>query len=408
MQKLVLRRLISCFSPCILTSTDGFGWLRYFLHRTKIGLLISKQFWVNIGKETLEDCGYRHDPVLNVLEPEQSPFWYGTATGTYSYKTNFSRLIKAGRVHIHREDISHLSPHTVHLASESSTSVASDLMIAATGFTVRPTFNFKPASLAADLGLPVTTASLTPKQAETWSKLDAMADQHITQVFPRLTAGPFHSPTSQIVKAYNPGAQTPTSDLSMTPYRLYRCIAPPSLTIQGDRSLAFIGYMSNIAGTIRLEVQCLWAYAYLTHDETPTPMSNGHIASNGSLTSHPPSTRSQSQLGQTLLITPATVLPTTALLSRYARHRAPYGHGKWYPDLNFDQMPFIDMLMRDLGLPVLRKKYWRWFPWSPWRWVREAVEPYGQAEYRGIVREWLEGRRRRYGHEMRGGGKAGI
>jgi hypothetical protein len=156
----------------------------------------------------------------------------------------------------------------------------------------------------------------------------------------------------------------------MTPYRLYRAIVPPSLTLQGDRTLAFIGYVSNIANTIRLEIQSLWTYAYLTHSPTINP---------------------------TLPIDPTTILSETALLSRFARHRSPYGHGRWFPDLNFDQLPFIDMLMRDLGLPVNRKRYWWGCWWSPVRWVRELVEPYCQEEYRVVVGEWLavQARRRR-------------
>ena len=69
-------------------------------------------------------------------------------------------------------------------------------------------------------------------------------------------------------------------------------------------------------------------------------------------------------------------------MSRYAKHRAPYGHGRFFPDLVFDQVPYFDMLMRDLGLRTWRKKGWG-------KWCKELFGAYRQEEYRGVVGEWL-------------------
>jgi hypothetical protein len=154
-----------------------------------------------------------------------------------------------------------------------------------------------------------------------------------------------------VVQHYNLPV-TPDSDLHYTPYRFYRSIAPPLLTTQRDRSIAFIGYVSNIAGTTRLEIQCLWAYAYLTNQ---------------------------------LEIDTSKVFEETALMTRYCHFRAPYGHGRWYPDLNFDQLPFFDLLLKDLGLRTWRKA----------NVLRELFEPYGWEDYRGLVGEWLELQRKK-------------
>jgi len=143
-----------------------------------------------------------------------------------------------------------------------------------------------------------------------------------------------------------------TAEATYTPWRLYRCMAPPGLTAAGDRSLIFLGMFSNIANTIRLEIQCLWALAYLEGKGIPgvqKDIENGHV------------------------------MDSTAEFQRWTQHRAPYGHGRFYPDLNFDQLPYWDVLLNDLGLPVQRKA----------NRFKELFEPYTQSDYKDIVAEWL-------------------
>ena len=292
--------------------------------------------------KTIGQCLFRKESSLSILEPDQSPFWYGTHSGVYTYsKPDFYDFIRSGQVRIHRDDVSHLSPQTIHLAS---TSITAHALITATGFSPKPTIKFTPSSMHSDLGLPTTY--LTAAQRTFWSNLDEKADRTIAATYPRLVTGPFTSPSSTTVQPFNRGDDP---SLNYTPFRLYRGIAPPGLTTAHDRSLVFIGMFSNIAATIRLELQCLWAYAYL----------NDHLA-----------------------IQDDTVFEDTALMSRYAKHRAPYGHGRFFPDLVFDQIPYFDMLMRDLGLATWRKRGWM-------RWWKELFGAYQQEEYRGVVGEWL-------------------
>jgi hypothetical protein len=47
----------------------------------------------------------------------------------------------------------------------------------------------------------------------------------------------------------------------------------------------------------------------------------------------------------------------------------------------FDSLPFIDLLLKDLGLPSHRKGGWWW---------REWFVPYTQSDYRGLVSEWVK------------------
>jgi cation diffusion facilitator CzcD-associated flavoprotein CzcO len=70
LQKLVTRRVVSFFSPCIWGAVDGFGWIRRILHATRLGKLLSQKFWVNLHQSTLDECGYAEDERLRLLEPE--------------------------------------------------------------------------------------------------------------------------------------------------------------------------------------------------------------------------------------------------------------------------------------------------------------------------------------------------
>jgi hypothetical protein len=90
---------------------------------------------------------------------------------------------------------------------------------------------------------------MTPEQTQMWTDLDAQADSTIWAQFPRLLSGPFKSPSSNIVQPY---VKDVDPEIQYTPFRLYRTIAPPGLTTRGEHSIAFIGYVSNIASTIRL------------------------------------------------------------------------------------------------------------------------------------------------------------
>ncbi|GJC87458.1 FAD-dependent monooxygenase DEP4 [Colletotrichum liriopes] len=283
-ERLVTRRICAFMSPCVLPDFSGLPWVRRFLHESAVGRVI------------------------------------------------------------YREDIDHLSDHTIHLGD--GTTLTADLLVASTGFSAKPTINFEPASLHSDLGVPTT--SLGPKQEAFWNDANAKADGAIGARFPRLLDGPFLSPTSSKPKPFHPGA---SAEVSYTPWRLYRGIAPPGLAARDDRSLVFLGAFSNLANIMRLEVQCLWMLAYF-EKRIPTFDVDRRAG---------------------------RVFEETALFQRWAQHRAPYGHGRCYPDLVFDQLPYWDMLLRDVGVETQRKA-------GVWA---ELFESYTPVDYRGMVQEWI-------------------
>ncbi|KAM7184258.1 putative dimethylaniline monooxygenase [Naviculisporaceae sp. PSN 640] len=372
-ERLITRRIFSFMSPSIFPDFSGFEGLRNSLQFGRFGSFIKEKFWAAIYADTLRDCRYRTDDMFKILEPEQAPFWYGTASGTLNYEEDFLSFVKNGQVKIHRQDISHLSHRKVHLVtgtndtevpgSNGVSELDVDALVASTGYSAKPTVSFSPSTLHSDLGLPTT--SLTPEQQSFWSELDSKADIVIGQKFPQLIKGPpkprLDVPASSEEPRTKPINLGAASEANYTPWRLYRGIAPPGLTDVPqavDRSIIFIGMFSNIANTIRLEIQCLWGLAYL---ENKLP----HLDA--------------SQDGHVDMRT--KIFEETAVLQRYAQHRAPYGHGRFYPDLVFDQLPYWDVLLKDLGLKTRRKGGFMGF--------RELFEPYTQTDYRGLVDEWL-------------------
>lgn len=259
-----------------------------------------------------------------------------------SYEKHIYDFLKSGQVRVHRQDISHLSERTVNFSNGDS--IHADALITATGFSGKPTLQFVPESTHSELGIP--SRSLTQEQHDFWDRLNQQADATISKNFPRLLVGPHKSPSSNVplsVKPYDPKLYP---ELDYTPFRLYRAIAPPGLTQEGDNSLVFISMFSNLANTARCEIQCLWAYAYL-NDKIDLDKS--------------------------------TVFEEAALTNRYVRHRAPYGHGRFIPDLVFDQLPYFDTLLNDLKL-----RFWR-----KGNVFSEVFAPYTAADYKSIIQEWL-------------------
>ncbi|KAK3069208.1 hypothetical protein LTS18_000393, partial [Coniosporium uncinatum] len=70
--------------------------------------------------------------------------------------------------------------------------------------------------------------------------------------------------------------------------------------------------------------------------------------------------------------------------ARFGKWRYPLGFGARFPDLWFDGLAYVDVLLRDLGLGVRRKGGW----------VQECFRPYGPGDYAGLVDEWRGVQRR--------------
>jgi len=355
LEKLTTTRVLTWFSPCIWGDADGYSKVRHFLHGTSAGRFIVDKFWGKLRSDIVNTNGYRKDPKMAGLEPNESLLWTAASLAILNYPTPIYDYVRSGQVTVHRKDIDHLSEGTVNFTD--GTTVAVDALSAVTGWQFAPTFSFKPDGVDSSLGIP--SLNYTPSEKERWNNLDVAADEEIYRRFPYLKKAPQVDGTSLQVEssekdqaavavdeADKDATEVPVKQ-SWSPYRLYRGIAPPGLTANHDRSLAFIKMVSSTSNMMIVELQSLWSFAYFEG---------------------------------LLDIEESGVEWETALAARWAKRRYPCGFGARYPDFVFDSVPYMDLLLGDLGLNGKRKPTV----------MKELFEGYSIRDYIGLVEEWKQ------------------
>jgi len=79
------------------------------------------------------------------------------------------------------------------------------------------------------------------------------------------------------------------------------------------------------------------------------------------------------------------------LHSQFGKWRYSRGFGARFPELWMDCVPYIDLMLRDVGVSFRRKGWW----WKEW------FEAYGPKDYEGIVQEFIENKERNKQGEKR-------
>ena len=321
LEQLLSVRWMTWFSPCPFGGTDGWQWVRSFLHGTAIGRFIVDQFWGGLGGEVVQVNGYASDPELKKLQPWNSAFWIGSGLSIHNYDQDLFNMVKKGKINVHIADVERLtSGGTVHLSN--GTDLKADVLVAATGWKKEPSIhfhNFGPAGI----GL-----SCTPSEE---ADLSTKADDEILNLYPRLQNQPHLN-------------FKPKPD----PFRLYRFIVPPARI--NDRNIAFAGLVSYVSTAPQSNAQALWISAYFDN-----------------------------RLDR-LASTPEEVTHEVMLHNNWGKWRHPIGYGPYLPDFVFDALPYMDLLLKDLGLKVNRKNGW----------FTEITEPYSPRDFVGLVDEWVE------------------
>jgi hypothetical protein len=353
LEKLVTTRFVTWFSPCIWGEADGFTGARRFLHGTTLGRLITRTFWRILGSDVIALNGYDKHPETAKLKPWIDAFWIASGLSILNYPTNFFDLVKEGKISVHISEITHLSSKTVHLSSAakstpdtepSVTTLHADALICSTGWKFHPPLTFSSQGgngIDVQLGLPHHS-----KQPESEDAALQQADTEIFSRFPVLQDQPKMNP--KLKPLSGPGNEG--RDLNRG-FSLYRFMVPPAFI--HDRSIVFNGMLQTICTPMVAQAQALWLTAYLS----------GQLKM----------VEDQKKLEE-------TVARETVLHARFGKWRYPGGCGARYPDFVFDAVPYIDLLLGDLGLSGRRKKGVK----------AECFEPYGPADYRGLVGEWKQ------------------
>lgn len=327
LEKLVETRFLTWLSPCIWGDVDGFPGIRSFLHGTAIGRFIVNGFWSILGNDVKTLNKFDSHPETAKLSPWSNPMFIGAGLSILNYDTDFFELVRNGTISVHVSDVAELTPKVVCLTNGAK--LPADAFICCTGWKQYPSIEFLPRDM--DLGLPHAPNSLEPIST---IKLTQQADKEILTKFPRLVDQPKANPKAKPLGIGEP--------LIVTPYRLFRFMVPPSTTFQRD--IAFAGYMMTISTVNGAEIQALWIAAYF----------NGQLP------------------------LPEDIEYQTILHSRFGKWRTPAGFGAKWPDLAFDTLPYQTLLLNDMGLKIHRKGSL----------MKEIFEPYGGADYKGLVDEW--------------------
>ncbi|MCJ1308628.1 hypothetical protein MMC25_002281 [Agyrium rufum] len=346
LEGLLMTRSLSWFGACPWSEGDGFGYIRWLLHNTAAGRSLVKGYFTNMSSESMAQSGILQDEKSRALVPDQTLMWYGTQASLLNYDVDIYDLVRNGTVETIREDIDRLDSDGIVLVNGAK--VETDALICATGYKLGPSISLEPADRLLAWGVPVS-----PSQDNLFPILDAKADTELFARFPLLASSP---PSRE----REPG---------LTPWRLWRFIAPPSQvssSCPGNRSLAFLSTVTAYQTTIKCELTSLWTYAYL-FDSLAVDKD----------------ARKKKNKAQGL--TQSEVTYEAALWSRFGKWSCPMGMQGKIADFMHDSVPYYDLLIRDLGLRSWRKG-WGIFGEVFGSW-------YEVGDYRGLVDEWIQKQR---------------
>jgi hypothetical protein len=325
---LLQTRLVTWLSPCIWD--DGFSCIRNFFHRHWFGRKIVDKFFARIQHSAEVTNDYDGHPETAKLKPWNDIFFIGTNRGLLNYGLDFFEFVRNSTIRVHVADITHLSHKMIHLSNGEA--LNTDVLICGTGWKDTPQLNF---ITDRELGLPGHTSAAVQAHIP-------QADVEILQNCPKLQ----HQPPSRNI---NPMAEDPT-ETAPEPYRLYRFIVPPAFI--PSRTLAFAGSYRSPATTIIAQTQALWITAFFDN-EVPA-------------------------LERTTMDC-ERVMYETVLHTQFGKWRYSRGFGARFPELWFECLPYVDLLLKDVGIRSRRKGSW----WREW------CTPYMPRDYVGIVDEYM-------------------
>ena len=377
LEKLLSTRIFTLFSPIIWDEADGFGFVRSLLHGTTLGRWVVDRFWDKLSSDVIDQTHLAKHPETKKLLPTQNTFWCGLTIAILNYPTDFLELMKSGQVKVIREDVECIEDgRTIRFKGGSM--VQTDALVCSMGWKFEPSIEFRPKGMHADLGIP--SANLTRTQKEVWDRLNARADLEIFKRFPRLKSGPKIDPDPLVAPQILPKSEVAVAAApgvaEISSWRLWRGIAPPAVT---TRDLVFLGLVQTAQGALRSEISSIWAYAYM-YDKLQGPFKS---VAKPSIPLQPGQTLpTEKQLPAAEKGEFDEFMYDTALCSRFGKWRTPWGYGARYMDLAFDGIPYLDMLLGDLGLERWRKG---------WGWLGEIFGgAYDADDYRGLVEEWKQ------------------
>ncbi|KAJ3543613.1 hypothetical protein NM208_g3487 [Fusarium decemcellulare] len=321
MDQMLNIRWMSWFAPCPWGYEDGYPRIRKFLHGTPVGRFLVDVFWKQLSNDVISANGYDSHPELQKLKPWNSAFWTGSGLSILNFDTPIFDMVKEGKIRVHIDNIERLEPQKAILTSGKE--LDTEAIICSTGWKKESTIKF--AGLDdAGLGLAVSET----KRRD----LAKAADDQVLSLFPRLKNQP----------------ELRFQPKEANPLRYYRFMVPS--TMVASRNLAFAGMISTVSTATCAAIQGQWIATFFNGDLDRIAASEKEITDE------------------------------IMLHTQWGKWRYPCGYGADLPDFVFEGVPYVNMLMKDLGLKTHRK---------PSR-FQELTSPYLPPDFRGLVEEWKE------------------
>ena len=332
-------RFLSLFDPWPFDRTGLLGKLREFFHRWALGRWLTACFWNTLGSHICKINGYAKDNNTVKLTPWYSLYWMGNSLGIHNYDSNWFDSARQGNIKVHIADIVSFSNGSVNLSDGST--IDANAVACCTGWKAEPPMKFKPTEVLAKIGVPGSQALS--------DHVCFRAREELFHRRPDLR----NAPTRESVVELESADLTSKSGQS-NPYSLYRYVVPAQGDFMRSKNLAFIGMHLAVHALMVAQAQALWITAFF--EDQILDLKSLHLDEK-------------------------KIEFETAIHVEYERLRRPRGaggHGGRFPDLVFDCVPYIDLLLQDLKLPARRKRGV----------LAELFVPYRLSDYKGLVQDW--------------------
>ncbi|KAF2972304.1 hypothetical protein GQX73_g1323 [Xylaria multiplex] len=307
---------------------------------TSLGRWLTKAHWSFITSKAIKVAGFGGNAgSVEGLRPDvknASCFWCDSSLGLITLGDFWSKLQK-GNITIIRDNVDVVDASGALLRSGRRVDV--DRVIYCTGWGDH--FSFFSEAVKEELGIPQygdTTqgqASVSSSEMNDWRVHEEAADIVVAQKLPLLAAGPkeLRSPSSK-------------KCITRRRWRLYNRCIPLSTARNEDRSIVILGQIHTTQTPTISAIQCLWAVAYL--------------------------------LGEVAIPTEDCMVKEVAQWNAWTRKR--YSSvGERYPYALFDWIPYLDCLLKDLGVRTQRKRGV----------FANFLAPYGPSDYDGVLDEYM-------------------
>jgi hypothetical protein len=232
-------------------------------------------------------------------------------------------MIRDGKVRVHIENISHLAPGQIVL--ENGTNLVADAIICSTGWKKESTIKFS--------GLDKTGLGL-PIDLKEQANLSLEYDSKVLSKYPILAKQP-------MIPSQQPKKNT-------EPLRYYRFMVPSAM--MSKRNFAFAGMISSVSTAVCASTQGLWITTFF----------DGKLEREAT---------SQEQIIREIM-----------MHTQWGKWRYPCGYGASLPDFVFEGIPYVDMLLKDVGIENMRKGSF----------LKELVSAYTPEDYNGVLEEYRQ------------------